>query len=84
MGEPILSLSRERKREAGQSLDRFCSFLFEAKINSSVLGRGIVKKRDVEMIKLAKAARGRRLRGDSGRGREDSMLDAVGTGDYKS
>lgn len=43
-----------------------------------------MKKRDVEMIKLAKAARGRRLRGDSGRGREDSMLDAVGTGDYKS
>lgn len=84
MGEPILSLERERGGRAGQSLDR--SFLFEAKINSSVLGRGIVKKRDVEMIKLAKAARGRRLRGDSvrGRGREDSMLDAVGTGDYKS
>lgn len=78
------SLERERKRGAGQSLDRFCSFLFETKINSSVLGRGIVKKRDVETIKLAKAARGRRLRGDSGRGREDSMLDAVGTGDYKS
>lgn len=80
MGEPILSLEREKER-GGPVVG---PFLFEAKINSSVLGRGIVKKRDVEMIKLAKAARGRRLRGDSGRGREDSMLDAVGTGDYKS